>query len=121
MRISDLFREHLFIAGLCYKYDIQIHDFEPSVRLNPYQLSQVAVLGCDNSTLFTTTASFSTPSMSNSKKRSSPGADTTKNGDPFSDVDIGDAEESILTEYQKKIQRVELILGEPVLCLPTIT
>jgi len=52
--------------------------------------------------------------MSNSKKRSSPGADTTKNGDPFTDVDIGDAEESILTEYQKKIQRVELILGAPV-------
>jgi template-activating factor I len=49
--------------------------------------------------------------MSNSKKRSSPGADTAKNGDPFADVDIGDAEESILTEYQKKIQRVELILG----------
>ncbi|KAI0308012.1 hypothetical protein B0F90DRAFT_1679425 [Multifurca ochricompacta] len=48
--------------------------------------------------------------MSNSKKRSSPGADTAKSGDPFTDVDIGDAEESILTEYQKKIQRVELIL-----------
>lgn len=63
---------------------------------------------------FTTTAGFPTPSMSNSKKRSSPGADTTKSGDPFTDVDIGDAEESILTEYQKKIQRVELILGKPV-------
>jgi hypothetical protein len=50
--------------------------------------------------------------MSTSKKRGSPGADTTKNGDPFADVDIGDAEENILTEYQKKIQRVELILGE---------
>jgi template-activating factor I len=49
--------------------------------------------------------------MSSSKKRSSPGADTTKNGDPFAEVDIGDAEESILAEYQKKIQRVELILG----------
>jgi hypothetical protein len=49
--------------------------------------------------------------MSNSKKRSSPGADTTKNGDPLTEVDIGDAEESILAEYQKKIQRVELILG----------
>jgi hypothetical protein len=50
--------------------------------------------------------------MSNSsKKRSSPGADTTKIADPFADVDIGDAEESILAEYQKKIQRVELILG----------
>jgi hypothetical protein len=49
--------------------------------------------------------------MSNSKKRSSPGADTSKNGDPFTEVDIGDAEERILTEYQKKIQRVELILG----------
>ncbi|KAH9968756.1 hypothetical protein BC827DRAFT_1257757 [Russula dissimulans] len=48
--------------------------------------------------------------MSNSKKRSSPGADTAKNGDPFADVDIGDAEEGILNEYQKKIQRVELIL-----------
>ncbi|KAI0274858.1 hypothetical protein BC834DRAFT_850042 [Gloeopeniophorella convolvens] len=45
-----------------------------------------------------------------SKKRSSPGADTAKIGDPFSAVDIGEAEESILTEYQKKIQRVELIL-----------
>jgi template-activating factor I len=56
--------------------------------------------------------------MSNSKKRSSPGADTTKNGDPFTDVDIGDAEESILAEYQKKIQRVELILGEPVPLYP---
>jgi hypothetical protein len=52
--------------------------------------------------------------MSNSKKRSSPGADTSKNGDPFTDVDIGDAEETILTEYQKKIQRVELILGRPI-------
>jgi hypothetical protein len=52
--------------------------------------------------------------MSNSKKRSSPGAETTKNTDPFTDVDIGEAEESILTEYQKKIQRVELILGGPV-------
>jgi hypothetical protein len=50
--------------------------------------------------------------MSTSKKRSSPGADTAKNGDPFADVEIGPAEESILTEYQKKIQRVELILGE---------
>ena len=50
--------------------------------------------------------------MSTSKKRSSPGADTAKNGDPFADVDIGPAEESILSEYQKKIQRVELILGE---------
>jgi hypothetical protein len=59
--------------------------------------------------------------MSNSKKRSSPGADTTKNGDPFADVDIGDAEESILTEYQKKIQRVELILGGQSLCISTIT
>jgi hypothetical protein len=49
--------------------------------------------------------------MASGKKRSSPGADTTKNGDPFAEVDIGDAEESILTEYQKKIQRVELILG----------
>jgi len=47
----------------------------------------------------------------NSKKRTSPGADTTKKGDLFADVDIGDAEESILNEYQKKIQRVELILG----------
>lgn len=56
--------------------------------------------------------------MSSSKKRSSPGADTTKNGDPFADVDIGDAEEGILTEYQKKIQRVELILGGHIsLCL----
>jgi hypothetical protein len=53
--------------------------------------------------------------MSTSKKRSSPGADTAKNGDPFADVEIGPAEESILTEYQKKIQRVELILGEPCL------
>jgi hypothetical protein len=52
--------------------------------------------------------------MSNNKKRSSPGAETSKNGDPFTDVDIGDAEESILTEYQKKIQRVELILGGPI-------
>lgn len=78
-------------------------------------ISQVAVhFRCDNSIFFTTTAGFPTPSMSNSKKRSSPGADTTKNGDPFTDVDIGDAEESILAEYQKKIQRVELILGEPV-------
>lgn len=49
--------------------------------------------------------------MASGKKRSSPGADTTKNGDPFAEVDIGDAEETILTEYQKKIQRVELILG----------
>jgi hypothetical protein len=52
--------------------------------------------------------------MSNSKKRSSPGAETTKNTDPITDVDIGEAEESILTEYQKKIQRVELILGGPI-------
>jgi hypothetical protein len=49
--------------------------------------------------------------MSSGKKRSSPGANTEKNGDPFADIDIGDAEESILNEYQKKIQRVELILG----------
>jgi len=59
--------------------------------------------------------------MSNSKKRSSPGADTAKNGDPFADVDIGDAEESILTEYQKKIQRVELILGGQSFCISMIT
>lgn len=50
--------------------------------------------------------------MSTSKKRSSPGADTAKNGDPFADVEIGPAEEGILTEFQKKIQHVELILGE---------
>jgi hypothetical protein len=50
--------------------------------------------------------------MSTSKKRSSPGAETAKNGDPFADIEIGDAEESILTEYQKQIHRVELILGE---------
>ena len=55
--------------------------------------------------------------MSNSKKRSSPGADTTKTADPFAEVEIGDAEESILNEYQKKIQRVELILGGPFLSL----
>src|SRR6266849_2636894 len=47
--MSDLFREHLFIAGLFYKYDIQIY-----FRLNPYQYSQVAVhLGA--------TVSFSPP------------------------------------------------------------
>jgi len=55
--------------------------------------------------------------MSTSKKRSSPGADTAKNGDPFADVDIGPAEDSILTEFQKKIQRVELILGEYHACV----
>ena len=72
--------------------------------------------------LFFTTTRLSTPSMSNSKKRSSPGADTTKIADPFADVDIGDAEESILAEYQKKIQRVELILGGACLFCPcTIT
>jgi len=48
--------------------------------------------------------------MSTSKKRSSPGAETAKNGDPFADVDIGKEEEAILTKYQKQIQRVELIL-----------
>jgi template-activating factor I len=59
--------------------------------------------------------------MASGKKRSSPGADTTKNGDPFAEVDIGPEEESILTEYQKKIQRVELILGGyiyPHFCYP---
>jgi hypothetical protein len=82
--------------------------FEPSARLKqPRKLPHT--LGADNSHW----VSFSQHIMSNSKKRSSPGADTTKNGDPFTDVDIGDAEESILTEYQKKIQRVELILGGP--------
>ena len=50
--------------------------------------------------------------MSTSKKRSSPGADTAKNSDPFADVDIGTEEEKILIEYQKKTQHVELILGE---------
>ena len=50
--------------------------------------------------------------MSTSKKRSSPGADTAKNGDPFADVKIGPVEETLLNEYQKKIQHVELILGE---------
>jgi hypothetical protein len=50
--------------------------------------------------------------MSTSKKRSSPGADTAKNGDPFADVSIGPAEESVLSEFQKNIQRVELLLGE---------
>jgi hypothetical protein len=59
--------------------------------------------------------------MSNSKKRSSPGADTSKNGDPLAEVDIGEAEESILAEYQKKIQRVELILGGHISMFSTIT
>ena len=46
----------------------------------------------------------------------------TKTGDPFGDVDIGPAEEGILTEYQKKIQRVELILGGHIfLCISAIT
>ncbi len=53
--------------------------------------------------------------MSTSKKRGSPGADTAKNGDPFAEVDIGPTEEGILTEHQKKIQRVELVLGESIL------
>lgn len=92
--------------------------FGANVRLFP-QISGVA--GSDSHLFFTTTR-LSSPSMSNSKKRSSPGADTTKIADPFTDVDIGDAEESILTEYQKKIQRVELILGGACLFCPcTIT
>jgi hypothetical protein len=96
--------------------------FKFTISVKSLPISRVAVhLGCDNSIFLTTTAGLPTPSMSNSKKRSSPGADTTKSSDPFTNVDIGSAEESILNEYQKKIQRVELILGEPALCLPTIT
>jgi hypothetical protein len=80
--------------------------------LKTLPIPQVAAHVCGDKTHFVPyTVSFSQHIMSNSKKRSSPGADTTKNGDSFTEVDIGDAEESILTEYQKKIQRVELILG----------
>jgi hypothetical protein len=46
-----------------------------------------------------------------SKKRASPGAETSKNGDPLADVEIGEAEAKILNEVQHDIQRVELILG----------
>ncbi|KAI0067944.1 hypothetical protein BV25DRAFT_1794156 [Artomyces pyxidatus] len=44
------------------------------------------------------------------KKRSSPGADVAKNGDPFADVDIGEEDEKKLVEVQNAILRVELIL-----------
>jgi template-activating factor I len=46
-----------------------------------------------------------------SKKRASPGAESSKVGDPLAQVDIGDEEAKILDDLQKDVQRVELILG----------
>ncbi|KAI0029143.1 hypothetical protein K488DRAFT_89013 [Vararia minispora EC-137] len=43
-------------------------------------------------------------------KRGSPGAESSKNGDPLATVDIGEEEVKILNELQKDVQRVELIL-----------
>ncbi|TFY83309.1 hypothetical protein EWM64_g702 [Hericium alpestre] len=49
-------------------------------------------------------------STKTAKKRSSPGADVEKNGDPLQDVELGDEDAKKLTHIQKDLQRAELIL-----------